>query len=848
MKRRTHSMANHAADRALRDLPPHLLRGVESKFTWSAWRTWLQPARVWRVLVLLLGWCVVLFMCKNMVERSLTPGFTFTHSDSGWVVHTQWDGDAPAPGTRLTHIRLPAQWMQQWFTRHAHNPYLQQERAALLSEETEVRLDRVGHVHVPLHPQWLRGSLDAMMQTSDRRVSLVGELLLHDLAQDSAVWQHAYWVAVTDDGVTERVYPLRLRALQWSEAETRVWSMCAAALVLWALAWAMLVYGRLNWVTVCGVVLIALFLSVCWHAPFAWSRQWAQSPQWLWQSSANYSLGIRWSVACCFLLIGMGLQSHFKRQEKTIGDSKQSFYNLLVWLGTVVVVGVFVWMWTYEYSARGLIGINTYLWSYILMYASVLIGCFVLFEGQKQFNRRQRVYGDGQYVLHSVILRRVSVGLLCALVLSILQRSWQAIGVAATSTWLSQEVVFFWCLVCMCAFVTAVVLAPHVYRVQTRWWSTQIVLSMLGATMLVLTCWYALDRAGLQKYHVLWLFCIAALVYVAIRMMLLVQAQQQEERTLSQSTHKLLTMASQQAKPEDVQAFMTYTLVQQFAPLDVRVEHATESFQQRMERHQEGVVRIGAGGGELWVDGFFHTLCLTGADHGNRLFTVRDVEIAYAIWGLALQSTTMLSAFQGGEAAERKRIAADLHDTLGGRLLHLTASNDKKGQLALEILEDLRVLTRMMSGETTVLADVLADMRFATTTRCEAAGIEVDFEVNLGGSSAIHQTELLDASLVTAWLMIHLELLRNAMQHDGVRHIVCVLDVVGDAVTYSIRNDGAPTDVSSWKQGFGVPAVQMRARQHQGTAAWHSLPTGGVRCEVSWPVQVWQSASHAFDV
>ncbi|MEY4767034.1 MAG: hypothetical protein RI907_3707, partial [Pseudomonadota bacterium] len=78
---------------------------------------------------------------------------------------------------------------------------------------------------------------------------------------------------------------------------------------------------------------------------------------------------------------------------------------------------------------------------------------------------------------------------------------------------------------------------------------------------------------------------------------------------------------------------------------------------------------------------------------------------------------------------ERKRIAADLHDDLGAKLLTIvhTADNDRISTLAREALEEMRLSVRGLTGRPMVLCDALADWRAEVVSRLGQAGIECEW-------------------------------------------------------------------------------------------------------------------------
>ena len=78
---------------------------------------------------------------------------------------------------------------------------------------------------------------------------------------------------------------------------------------------------------------------------------------------------------------------------------------------------------------------------------------------------------------------------------------------------------------------------------------------------------------------------------------------------------------------------------------------------------------------------------------------------------------------------ERKRIAADLHDDLGAKLLTIvhTSESDRISTLAREALEEMRLSVRGLTGRPVRLADALGDWRAEVVSRLAQAGIEAEW-------------------------------------------------------------------------------------------------------------------------
>ncbi len=79
---------------------------------------------------------------------------------------------------------------------------------------------------------------------------------------------------------------------------------------------------------------------------------------------------------------------------------------------------------------------------------------------------------------------------------------------------------------------------------------------------------------------------------------------------------------------------------------------------------------------------------------------------------------------------ERKRIAADLHDDLGAKLLTIvhTSESDRISTLAREALEEMRLSVRGLTGKPVRLADAMGDWRAEVIGRLGQAGIDGEWD------------------------------------------------------------------------------------------------------------------------
>jgi two-component system sensor histidine kinase DevS len=121
-------------------------------------------------------------------------------------------------------------------------------------------------------------------------------------------------------------------------------------------------------------------------------------------------------------------------------------------------------------------------------------------------------------------------------------------------------------------------------------------------------------------------------------------------------------------------------------------------------------------------------LVLRFARGGRSLFAVEDLALARQAVGLLAQAEASRVAYERGASEERRRIAQDLHDDVGARLLSgLHKSDLTQTRSALrEAIAEIRLVVGGLAGERRPLEDVFADLSHEAFDRLAAAGVALD--------------------------------------------------------------------------------------------------------------------------
>lgn len=209
------------------------------------------------------------------------------------------------------------------------------------------------------------------------------------------------------------------------------------------------------------------------------------------------------------------------------------------------------------------------------------------------------------------------------------------------------------------------------------------------------------------------------------------------------------------------------------------------------------------------------SLVLHHAARGQRLFTRQDIRTVETLLQLAALALSVARARDTGARLERERIARDIHDDLGARLLYLLQkSAPEQQQIVRETLDDLRELLSSLDGEDMSLSDAVANWRLENRSRCEAGHATLDWQVTLAQ----------EEQLLTAFEYHHLtrmlrEAVTNAFKHSKPEQLRIHIQSTADGLQLHIENDGE-TVRSPHSSGRGLDNMQRRAQSLNGSITW----------------------------
>ncbi len=184
---------------------------------------------------------------------------------------------------------------------------------------------------------------------------------------------------------------------------------------------------------------------------------------------------------------------------------------------------------------------------------------------------------------------------------------------------------------------------------------------------------------------------------------------------------------------------------------------------------------------------------------------------------------------------ERKRIAADLHDDLGAKLLTIvhTSESERISTLAREALEEMRLSVRGLTGKPVRLSDALGDWRAEVIGRLAQAGIEGEWE------APEDLTQTFSARAYVQTTRILREATSNVIKHSGAHHCTVTAALADGDFQLIIQDngDGIASEVEGrMDRGHGLASMKSRAKQLQGQCLVESGPGYGTVIRLTLPL------------
>jgi len=186
---------------------------------------------------------------------------------------------------------------------------------------------------------------------------------------------------------------------------------------------------------------------------------------------------------------------------------------------------------------------------------------------------------------------------------------------------------------------------------------------------------------------------------------------------------------------------------------------------------------------------------------------------------------------------ERKRIAADLHDDLGAKLLTIvhTSNDERISTLAREALEEMRLSVRGLTGKPVRLSDALGDWRAEVVSRLAQSGVEGEWD----SPPDEDVTGTLSARAFVQTTRILREAVSNIIKHSGASHcsVRCSIAEGDFQLVIQDNGNGIPMELDGkLDKGHGMASMKGRAKQLQGQCLVESGPGYGTVIRLTLPL------------
>ncbi|MFN0185000.1 MAG: sensor histidine kinase, partial [Aquabacterium sp.] len=224
-------------------------------------------------------------------------------------------------------------------------------------------------------------------------------------------------------------------------------------------------------------------------------------------------------------------------------------------------------------------------------------------------------------------------------------------------------------------------------------------------------------------------------------------------------------------------------------------------------------------------------LLLRHARRGRHLFTDEDARLADRVLEQLSRAVAHDRAVEQGRREERTRIAQDLHDDIGARLLTLMykSPTPEMEEYVRHTLQDLKTLTRGLAASSHHLSHAAAEWKSDLTQRLTAVQCDLRWSVTWDEDIALNVVQW------SALTRVLRELINNVIAHAGATRVEVSGQFERGRLNLVVSDDGRGRDPLAWAHGLGLGGVRKRIKQLGGEVAWRQLLPTGIACEIRIP-------------
>ena len=222
------------------------------------------------------------------------------------------------------------------------------------------------------------------------------------------------------------------------------------------------------------------------------------------------------------------------------------------------------------------------------------------------------------------------------------------------------------------------------------------------------------------------------------------------------------------------------------------------------------------------------TLVLRFSQRGRRLFTEEDGRLANRIVEQLRRAVVFDQAVERGRSEERSRLAQDLHDDIGARLLTLMyqAQSPEHEDYIRHTLQDLKTLTRGLAANSHQLSHAAGEWKADLQQRLKLAHVALDWQAHFGRDAELNVVQW------SALTRVLRELVSNIIAHAQATQVTIALAFGDDSLELQVRDNGRGRNPQAWAHGLGLGGVRKRVKQLGGEVEWREAAPTGIECRV----------------
>ncbi len=205
---------------------------------------------------------------------------------------------------------------------------------------------------------------------------------------------------------------------------------------------------------------------------------------------------------------------------------------------------------------------------------------------------------------------------------------------------------------------------------------------------------------------------------------------------------------------------------------------------------------------------------------GERLFGSSDRDLARELVRLMRYVEVSRDAFERGGVEERRRIARDLHDDVGARLLSGLYKTDVTDthRVLRDALADIRTIVSGLSADQLPLGQVIAALRHEAGERLAAASLDLHWPL----AAVDESPKLLDYRIYRSIVSAHREIVSNIIRHANARRVEVTATQQDQTLSITIADDGIgidPAHANGSAHGSGLRGIIRRLTDLGGSFA-----------------------------